>query len=67
VACFFIYIIVQSWVRVWSWRNGRAPASEGGRNKGKLQRHANCVDTCGVLVRIISVLRDLEGVWLASD
>jgi hypothetical protein len=34
---------------------------------GTLQLRDNCGDTCGVLVRIISVLRDLEGVWPASD
>jgi hypothetical protein len=64
VACFFIYIIVECAVRVWSWRNGEAQKAAA---TGKLQRQGNCVDTCGVRVRIISVLRDLEGVWLASD
>jgi hypothetical protein len=31
------------------------------------QRKGARVDTCGALVRIIGVLRDLEGVWPASD
>lgn len=73
MAGFFIYITAECGTRVSSWQSGKVRAfpsrrpAEGGRYKGKPQGARQLVDTCRVRVRMISVQRDLEGVWLASD